>query len=133
MTQVETSIKESMKSRDKVRLSAMRYLKAQLLENKVSKSPKDEMDIVIGLHKKMVGSLDNFPEGNELRIKTEEEIKIYEEFLPSQLSEDEVKSMISEIVKTSGSNMGAIMKELQPMIKGRFDGKKASILVRSVL
>ena len=62
------------------------------------------------------------------------EIKVMEKFLPQPLSEAEVQNIINDIKsKLDSPNMGAIMKELQPQIKGRFDGKKASQMVKDSL
>ena len=55
-----------------------------------------------------------------------------EEFLPKALSEEEVSRLIEEIKKSQDNpNMGSIMKELTPRIKGRFDGKLASQMVKN--
>ena len=47
MDQINLDIKEAMKSKDKQRLNALRYLKSKLLENKTAKQPKAELDVVI--------------------------------------------------------------------------------------
>jgi hypothetical protein len=74
----------------------------------------------------------NFPDDSPLRAQTEGELKIIEVYLPKALSEAEVSALIANIVAANpGSNMGAVMKELTPQIKGRFDGKKASDMVRA--
>ncbi len=131
---LNTDIKEAMKAKEKERLEALRYLKSMLMENKTSKKPKDEMDVVISHVKKLRDSLENFPEGNPIREKTINEIDFLAVYMPSQLSEADVKSLIQEIMsKHDAPNMGAIMKELTPQIKGRFDGKLANQFVREAL
>lgn len=134
MEQITEDIKKAMIAKDKDRLDALRYLKAMLIENKTSKAPIGEMDVLIKHVKKLKDSLENFPEGNELRIKTEKEIAALSDYLPKQLSEDEVKAMISSIIAaTPGINAGLVMKELSPKIKGQFDSKRANELVKSAL
>jgi uncharacterized protein YqeY len=52
-------------------------------------------------------------------------------YLPKAMEESEVVALIQDIKAKGAKDMGAIMKELQPQIKGRFDGKRASDLVKS--
>ncbi len=134
MEKITEDIKKAMFAKDKDRLDALRYLKAMFIENKTSKAPQPEMDVLIKHVKKLRDSLENFPEGNELRIKTEKEIAALTEYLPKQLSEAEVKTFITEIIaKTPGINAGLVMKELSPKIKGQFDSKLANELVKAAL
>ena len=131
---VNTEIKEAMKAKDKVRLNALRYLKKLFIENDTSKKPKDEMDIVISHAKKIRDSLELYPEDSSQRNDILAEVKVLDEYLPKQLSETEVTQLISDIKsKLDSPNMGAIMKELSPIIKGQFDGKRASQLVSESL
>ncbi len=134
MEQVQNDLKEAMKNRDQARLNALRFLKSLLLENKVSKKPIEEMDVLISYIKKLSGSLDQFPAGSEQRVATEKEIEILSFYAPKALSENEVVAMIKEIL-TSVSNpqFGQVMKELSPKIKGRFDGKFATDLIKKLI
>lgn len=131
---ISEEIKLAMKAKDKVRLNALRYVKKLLIENKTSNKPQAEQDVVISYAKKVNDSLTMYPEGSEQRAEISQEIKVLSEFLPSQLTQDEVESIINEIFsKLEAPNMGAIMKELTPQIKGRFDGRLASDLVKAKL
>lgn len=132
--QVNNAIKEAMKAQQKDRLDALRYFKSMLLENKTSKAPVEEMDVLVRHIKKLKDSLENFPVGNELRTKTEKEIEAISVYLPQGLDETEVKKIIQNIITSHpGANMGVVMKELTPQIKGRFDGKRASDLVKEMI
>lgn len=134
MEKITEDIKKAMIAKDKDRLDALRYLKAMFIENKTSKAPQPEMDVLIKHVKKLRDSLENFPEGNEIRIKTEKEIAALTEYLPKQLTEAEVKTFITEIIsKNPGINAGLVMKELSPKIKGQFDSKLANELVKAAL
>lgn len=127
-------IKEALKSGKKERLNALRYLKSLLMENKTSTKPTEEIDVVIRHHKKLTDSLINFPKDNPMHGQTVNEIEIIAEFLPKQLNEQEVKSLIEKIKSNlDNPNMGSIMKELSPQIKGKFNGKQASELVKASL
>ncbi len=124
----------SMKAKDKVRLDVLRYLKKLLIENDTSKKPIGEQDIIIGHAKKIKDSITMFPEGHEQRDRIALELDVMKEFLPSPLSEAEVVEMIKALISDSeNANMGMVMKGISAQIKGRFDGKKATELVKSLL
>jgi len=132
--QLTIDIKEAMKAKQKERLDVLRMLKAKLIENKTSAKPQSELDVAISHHKKLKDSLESFPEGNEIRLKTQNELQYLEPYLPKQVSENDVKAIIQTIVANlPAANFGAVMKELSPQIKGKFDGKRASDLVKEIL
>lgn len=127
-------IKDAMKAKEKEKLQALRYMKSMLMENATSKKPIEEMDVIIKHHKKLKDGLENYPTDHPMAIQTQAEIKVVETYLPQPLSQDDVIAIIKGIVETNpGANMGLVMKELQPQIKGRFDGKIASQLVKENL
>lgn len=131
---VSAEIITAMKAKDKTRLNVLRFLKKLFIENDTSKSPIDEMDIVISHAKKIKDSLSLYPDGSEQKEELLAEIKILEEYLPKQLSEAEVVAMIKDIKASQASpNMGTIMKELSAKIKGQFDGKRATDLIKENL
>ncbi len=69
----------------------------------------------------------------ELALKEEAESKILSEFLPPALEESEVREMVRELVDSGLTEMGPLMGRLMPQLKGRFDGKDASRIVREEL
>lgn len=132
--QINEHIKEAMKAKDKDRLEALRMLKAKFIENKTSAKPREEMDVVISYTKMLKDSMESFPAGHEARPKIENEMKILSVYLPQAMAEEEVKAIIQSIIaKQPGMQMGMVMKELTPQIKGRFDGKRANDLVKAAL
>ena len=132
--QVSEQIKAAMKARDKVRLNALRYLKKLFIENDTSGNPIDEQDIVISYAKKVKDSISMYPEDSPQRKELAQEVDVLQEFLPKQMTEKEVGALITQIKSSqAGPNMGSVMKELTPRIKGRFDGKKASQMVKEAL
>ena len=132
--QITNDIKQAMIAKEKDKLDALRGLKAMLIENKTAKAPIQEMDVLINCVKRLKGSLDAFPAGHEIRLKTEKEIEILSIYMPKQLGSEEVAAIIKDIIKNQpGANQGMIMKELTPKIKGQFDGKMASDLVKNLL
>ena len=134
MDQINSDIKGAMKSKNKERLNALRYLKSKLLENKTAKNPKPELDVVISHCKKLKDSIDAFPAGSEKRDEISKELSHLEPYMPKAMSEQEVKDLIGNIIQENENpSMGVVMKALQVQIKGKFDGKRASELVRETL
>ena len=134
MEQITEDIKKAMFAKDKDRLDALRYFKSMLIENKTSKAPIAEMDVLIKHVKKLKDSLENFPTENEIRKKTEREIITLGEYMPKQLDEATVKGYIKDILAANPAhNAGLVMKDLSPKIKGQFDSKVANELVKAAL
>jgi uncharacterized protein YqeY len=131
--QVAKDIVTAMKSKDKDRLEALRFLKSLFIQNNTSTKPTDDMSIAIAHVKKLNDSLEMYQAGTEPHSKIVTEINVIKEYLPKAVTEAEVKQMIADIKAGGAKDMGAIMKELQPQIKGRFDGKLASDLVKAAL
>ena len=134
LERISKDILQAMKNKDQERLGPLRYFKSILMENKTAKKPIPELDVLAKHQKKLNEALEMYPDGSEQKLKTEIEIKVLADYLPKALTEDEVKNLINDIkANQDNPNMGTIMKELQPQIKGRFDGKKASELVKGSL
>lgn len=134
LDQVGQDIKEAMKGQQKDRLSALRMLKSSLIENKTASSPRPELEVVIAHCKKLKDAIQNFPAGSPEQEKLQQEISFLKSYMPESMSEDEVKSLIKNIIASQEKpNFGMIMKELSPQIKGRFEGKAASNLVQEML
>jgi uncharacterized protein len=69
----------------------------------------------------------------ELATKEEEEARIVQQYLPPQLDEDEVRVMVREAIAGGAANLGAVMKEVSPRTRGRFEGKELNRIVREEL
>lgn len=69
----------------------------------------------------------------ELADKEDEQAKVLAEYLPEGLSEEEVRAIVREIIGSGVSEMGPLMGQVMPRIRGRFDGKEANRIVREEL
>ncbi len=69
----------------------------------------------------------------ELADKERAEVEALEEYLPPQLSEEEIRRMVVEAVDSGASNIGAVMGRVMPQLKGRADGREVNRIVREVL
>lgn len=140
-------IKAAMKSKDKVRLETVRSIKKLLLEKEVSVrpsgaealTPEQEMEVLVQLAKQRRESIEQYRQAGreELAAQEAEELAIIEEYLPKQLSDEEVSAMIDEIIAqvgaTSAKDMGKVMGPVMQQLKGKADGKKVQELVKAKL
>ncbi len=137
------TLQAALKERDTLRVSVLRMLlsssKNKEIELKRSLTDDDLIGVIaaqIKLRKEAVGSYRHGGRA-DLAEKEEAEIRILQEFLPPQLSEQEIKNIIESAVKKAGAqspkDMGKVMKEIMPEIKGRADGKQVNQLVKERL
>jgi len=131
MDQVNADIKEAMKAKQQFRLDALRMLKAEYIKNNTATKPTDELSITVAHAKRLQDSLELYQAGTEAHTKIQDELAIIKVYLPKEMDEAEVVALIQQIKAAGAKDMGSIMKELQPQIKGRFDGKRASELVKA--
>ena len=126
----------SMKEKDKDRLTVLRMVKgAMQLEHINNKKEENEellVDVVSKQIKMRKESITEFEKGNrqDLIDQANVEINILKEYLPKQLSEEEVDKIIDEVFAkvnpTSAKEMGLVMKEATPLLKGKADMKLVS-------
>ncbi len=134
---------EAMKAKDKERLTTIRMIKGELDKEHIDKKREinDELliEVVTRGIKQRKDSISEFEKGNrsDLIEKTQSEIDILQNYLPEQLSEDEVITIIDEaisLIHPGGvRDMGKVMKEVTPKVKGRTDMKKVSEIIKSKL
>lgn len=133
MDQVNNDIKEAMKAKQQERLDALRMLKAEYIKNNTAAKPTDELSITIAHAKRLADSLEMYQAGTEAHSKILKEMEVIKAYLPKAMDEAEVVKLINDIKAKGAKDMGSIMKELQPLIKGKFDGKRASDLVKAAV
>jgi uncharacterized protein YqeY len=134
---------EALKRKAKLKLSTLRLIRAAIKNAEISKKDKLTEDEVIGIVtnylKKLEESLDIFTKAQrpELADKAKNEIKIVKEYLPEQLSEEEIKKIVEETFlkfEFKGlQDIGPAMREIMPQLKGKVDGKIVNKMVRNLL
>ena len=133
----------SIKAKDKDRLTTIRMIKGDLDKEHIDKKREINDDLLIEVVnrgiKQRKDSIVEFEKGgrDDLIQKTQAELEILQSYLPAQLSEEEIVSIIDEafqIVNPEGPrDMGKIMKEVQPKLKGRADMKEVSEIIKAKL
>ncbi len=117
-------MKNAMREKNAKRLSVIRMLMAEIkTEEKSSAKKRTEEEVCQAYHKKLVKSLDFFPDDKKAEIR--EELKIIEEFLPKMMSKEEVIAFIKANVKPEEVNMRTIM----PLLKGKADSQTIKDIV----
>lgn len=136
-------MKEAMKAKDKLRLSVIRMLKAafqkESIEQKRPLTAKEEVTILARELKQRKDSLHEFEKANrhDLAEQVTAEITVVMGYLPEQLSEDAVRTVVAEVIAqvgaTSASDFGAVMKAVMPRLKGQAEGGLINRVVKELL
>ena len=136
-------MKQAMKSGEKTKLKVVRSIKSALDNEKIKLGKEigedDELNVLNREMKQRKESLEEFTKANrdDLINDISSEIEVLKNYLPEQLDAEEVKKIITETIAnigaTTSKDMGKVMGELTPKIKGRADGKVVSDLVKEIL
>jgi uncharacterized protein YqeY len=143
---ISQDLKTAMKSGDKIRLETLRTMRAVLLEKEIEKrgagpgmTPEDEVATLTTAAKKRKESIDLFTQGGrpELAHQEELELAIIQEYLPRQLTAEEVAGLIRDAVVQTGASGPADFARVMPLVmkqvKGKADGKVVQELVKRAL
>lgn len=143
IARIDSSLVASMKARDAARTSALRMVRAALKNREIDKrGPLDEtevLEVVASLAKQRKESIEQFQAGGrqDLADKETAELKILQEFLPAELSAEELRQLVRSAVAEAGAaspkDMGKVMAALMPKVKGRADGRAVNAMVREIL
>ncbi len=137
-------LKASMKSGNQLRTDTLRSLRASLLEYaksgaKTEMTEADEIKLLNSAAKKRKDAIEMYKNAgrDELAEKEELELAIILEFLPKQLSDDEIsdiiKNIISQVSATGPSDMGKVMGPSMKELAGKADGNKVKTIVQNLL
>ncbi len=140
---LEDDIKESMRNRDQARLDALRFLKfaVQAVEKEQKKELDDDamMEVATKQASDRRDSIRAFEEGGRETMAAKEaaELKVLEEFLPPQMSTDEltrlIKDTAAEVGAASPQDKGKLMGKLMPQVRGKADGAAVNQLATEYL
>ena len=140
---LQEDLKSSMKNKDTIRKSVVTLIRAAIkqheVDNRVELADDAIIDIISKQLKQRKDSLAEFEKANrdDLVEETKSEIQVLEEYLPQQLSEEELEKIvietIAEVGATSMKDMGKIMAIIKPKTAGRADGRKINELVKKNL
>jgi uncharacterized protein YqeY len=145
--QLSEDLKAAMRARDAVRLRTIRSLRAALLEKEIEEREGGEAELteqqeLAVLHKQAKQRRDAMEQyeaaGREdLAEKEREELAIIKTYLPEQLDDDGIRSVVNEIIEETGASsmkdMGRVMGPAMQRLRGRADGRRVNEIVRERL
>ena len=147
-SELDANLKEAIKSQEKQRVATLRLINAAIKDRDIAVRSEENTEgvsdaeiilILSNMVKQRKQSIIQYEEGGrvELAEREREEIKIIQEFLPNQLTDDEIRIEISKLIdaheQLTIKDMGKIMGELKERFSGRMDFGKASGVVKALL
>jgi uncharacterized protein YqeY len=143
---ISEDLKAAMKSGDKSRLETLRTLRAALMEREIEKrggggpiTPDDEVAVLTSAAKRRKESIESFQQGGRQDLVEQEtrELAIIREYLPQQLSREDVERVIATIISSAGAaaaaDFGRVMPLVMKELKGKADGRLIQELVKKSL
>lgn len=141
--QINEDIKACMKNKDSFKLSVIRMVKGAMQLEVINKKRDLNDEEVIAIIAKQIkmrkDSIEQFQKGsrNDLVEMTQKEIEVLNEYMPEQLSIEEINKIIDEVFEfvkpTSNKDLGLIMKEISPKVKGKADMSEVNKLIKEKL
>lgn len=143
--QISEDIKAAMKARDKVRLETLRNIKKVFIEAKTAPGANDELDdaaalkIIQKLAKQGCETARTYTDNSRQDLADEElaQVAVMEEYLPKQLSPEEIEKAMKDIIAQTGAtsmkDMGKVMGMAGKLLAGKADGKAISTIVKQLL
>lgn len=135
LDKIDADLKKAMLERDVVTRETLRMLKSELL----TLDDPDEIAVLSRAVKSRRDSVQSYLEGGRQDLADKElaEIEVIERYLPKQLSEDEARAAIAQIIDELGlsskKELGKVMKEIRARYPGQIDGKLASTIAGRLL
>lgn len=136
-------LKTAMKEKNQVAKSTITMVRAAILQvekdNKVTLDDEGIIEVVAKQLKQRKDSLSEFmkAEREDLVEETKKEIEVLMNYLPAQLSEEEIRHIVKKAVEETGAStmrdMGKIMQAVMPKVKGKADGKQVNQIAREFL
>lgn len=146
LNKINSDLKEAMKKKDTEKLSVLRMLISAFNNEAIELKKKDmglnkeeETRVLKREAKKRKDSIQQFTAGNrpELAAKEQRELKILNEYLPAEMSEEELKKIVAVVVTEMGevapSQFGMVMKNVMAKTAGQADGGMVSKIVKEIL
>lgn len=146
LDKIQKDLVVAQKSKDALLVSTLRYLSSAVKNKEIELRPSgkalgdlDVLDVLSKQIKQRKESMEEFKRGGrtDLFEKEQKELAILERYLPKQLSDEELSSLISDTIKelsaSSISDMGKVMGALTPKVKGKADMSLVSSLVKKRL
>lgn len=141
--QILNDIKEAMKQKDDFKRDTLRTLNAAFkqveVDERIELDDERILKIITSEIKKRKDAIELYSKGGreDLAQKEQEEITLFESYLPQQLSDEELQTALKELIANLGVNslkdQGLVMKEAKAKFGARVDGKRLNVTLRELL
>ena len=142
-SRLDDDLKQAMRNRDTLRRSVIRYVRSEIHNKEIAK--KSELDeagilqVLTAQAQQRRDSIQAYGDANREDLVEQEraELEIIMEYLPQQLTRDEIAALVDQVVQEVGAegpgDMKKVMPKLMPHVRGKADGQEVSKLVMEVL
>ena len=141
--QLNTDLKTAMKAKDRVTMETIRSLKKMLRDKEIEKnddlSDEEQIKVLSSAAKRRRESIESYEEGGRQELADQEkaELKVIEQYLPEQMSEEEITSLVDTVIEETGAStmrdMGMVMGKVMPQVQGKADGNAVKNIVQQKL
>jgi uncharacterized protein len=141
LDQVKADVTTALKAGDRQRAGALRLISNELQKAQKEAGPTevDEVAILQRERKRRIEAADAYRDAGreDLADNEQREASLIENYMPMQLSDDELHAIVGDVVAETGATspkeMGKVMSMVMPRVQGRADGKRVSAVVREKL
>lgn len=138
LEQIQQDVTTALKAGDRERTGALRLI-ANELQKAAKEGQADEVAVLQRERKRRIEAAEAYrkAEREDLADAEEREAAIIEAYMPAQISDEELRAIVGDVVAASGASspkeMGQVMSAVMPQVKGRADGKRVSAIVQELL
>lgn len=143
LDQLNEDMKTAMKAKDREKLTTIRMIKSSIQNEEINKgqalNEEEELAILSREKKQRQESYTEFEKAGreDLMEKIQVELEVVDQYLPEQLSDEEVRTLVKDTIDEVGAesmqDMGTVMSQVMPKVQGRADGSQVNALVREIL
>ena len=142
-SRLDDDLKQAMRNRDTVRRDVIRYLRSEIRNQEIRVQKDLDDDGVVQVLSRQAqqrrDSIEAFAEADraDLVEKEQAELAIIMEYLPQQMTRDEISELVQQVVADVGAtgpgDMGKVMSQIMPQVRGRAEGREVSSMVMETL
>ncbi len=138
-TQLTEDMKQAMRDRNSAKLNTIRYMMSEIKNWEIDNGEQDDagvQQLIAKQIKQMKDAISEFEKGGRQDLVDEEsgKVKFLEVYLPAQLSDDELKAIVTEVIAvTEPKSMGPVMQAVRAKVGDRADGGRVSACVKAAL
>jgi uncharacterized protein YqeY len=143
LEKVNEDLRESIRAKDEIRNNTLRQIKTVVMNTEIKKrkslTDEETIEVIFSLAKSHNESIESFTKGGRMDLvaKEERELSILKTYLPEQLSDDDLRTIVGETIKETGASsvkdIGKVMGKVMPKVKGKADGSKINAIAKQIL